>query len=459
MKTNILSFNDFVGKEVEAIGWISRYRKHSKVGFIDLYDKTSRIQVVLTGNLLDISCGLEDLVSIKGIIKKRSTQTINTEQELGKIELLASDIEIISKCTDLPFSINESTSLVDESLRLKYRYLDLRTERMRKNIISRAKMIKAFRNFFDENGFLEIETPALTKGTPEGAREYLVPSRLYPGEGYVLPQSPQQFKQLLMVAGIERYYQLARCFRDEDSRKDRQPEFTQFDIETSFFSQDEVMNLAESAVTSMIRDVFPFLKLPDGKFPIYTYDYVIKKYNSDKPDLRKNPKDPSELAFCWVVDFPMFEIDPTENKISAVHHPFTRPNVKNVGDLDKPEKDLLKIKASAYDLVLNGYEIAGGSLRISDIALQHKVFEILGLKEKEVKTRFGHMLEAFKFSPPPHGGIAFGFDRLVAVLCGESSIREVIAFPKTGEALDLLMGAPSEMANKALKVLHLKKIK
>ncbi len=459
MKIDILTLKTHIGKEVKALGWISRFRKHSKVGFIDLYDRTARIQVVLGKDLLVQDYGLEDLILVKGVIKKRSSQTVNPEQELGKIELVAEAIKIISKCAPLPFNVNENTSTVDESLRLKYRYLDLRTERMRKNIITRAKLASAFRNFFDENGFIEIETPALTKGTPEGAREYIVPSRLYPGEGYVLPQSPQQFKQLLMVAGIERYYQLARCFRDEDLRKDRQPEFTQIDIEMSFCEQDDIMNLAETAVSSVIRKVTPYLKLPAGKFPIYTYDYVMKKYNTDKPDTRKNPNDPNELAFCWVVDSPMFEIGPTENKISAVHHPFTKPKIKSVEDLNKPEKELLKIKALGYDLVLNGYEIAGGSIRISDGVLQHKVFEILGLPESEVQNRFGHMLEAFKFSPPPHGGIAFGFDRLATVLCGETNIREVIAFPKTGEGRDLLMGAPSKISTKSLKVLNLKKIK
>lgn len=459
MKTDITSFKNLIGKEVEVVGWISRIRKHSKVGFIDLYDRSGRIQVVLTGELLNNDNSLEDLVSIKGEIKKRSEQTVNPEQDLGSIELAASEITTISKCTELPFNVNEPTEAVDEALRLRYRYLDLRTERMRKNIVSRARIAKSLRNFFDDNGFVEIETPSLTKGTPEGAREYLVPSRLYPGEGYVLPQSPQQFKQLLMVAGIEKYYQLARCFRDEDSRKDRQPEFTQFDVEASFIDQEEILKLTEAAMVSMVKENFPDLTLPAGKFPVFTYDEVMKKYNSDKPDLRKDPNDPTELAFCWVVDFPMFEIDTTEKKISAVHHPFTRPKVDSLKELDKPEKNLLKIKALAYDLVLNGYEVAGGSQRISDIAMQRKVFEILGLDEKETKTRFGHMLEAFKFSPPPHGGIAIGFDRLVAVLCGETSIREVIAFPKTGEARDLLMGAPSEMSEKALKILNLKKIK
>jgi aspartyl-tRNA synthetase len=459
MKVDIINLKNNPKKMVKVEGWVLRFREHSNVTFIDLYDRSSQIQVILDKQLLKNDFSLEDLISVKGVVKKRSPQNVNPEQELGKIELVAEKIEIISKCAELPFSINENTISVTESLRFKYRYLDLRTKRMRKNMITRSKIVKAFRSYFDDNGFLEVETPALTKGTPEGAREYVVPSRLHSGKGYVLPQSPQQFKQLLMVAGVEKYYQLARCFRDEDSRKDRQPEFTQFDLEMSFCDQEDIIRLVESAVVYMIREVFPYRKLSSKKFPVYTYDHVKKKYKTDKPDLRKNPKDKNELSFCWIVDFPMFEIDSVENSISAVHHPFTKPKIKSIKDLDKPESELLKLKACAYDLVLNGYEVAGGSTRISNNNLQHKIFKILGLSEKEIQTRFGHMLEAFKFSPPPHGGIAFGLDRLVAVLCGESSIREVIAFPKTGDAKDLLMNAPSEMSSEALKALHLKKLK
>lgn len=459
MKTDLTFFKNSVGKEVRAIGWISRIRKHSKVAFIDLYDRSTNIQVVYEGRLLNKNLNLEDLVSVTGIVKKRSLQTVNTDQSMGTIEILASKIKVLSGCLNLPFAINESTSNVDESLRLKYRYLDLRTERLRRNITTRAKIIKFLRNYFDNQGFIEIETPYLTKGTPEGSREYVVPSRLYPGMGYVLPQSPQQFKQLLMVAGFERYYQLARCFRDEDSRKDRQAEFTQFDIEMSFFTQKEIISLIEQAISSLMRELFPYLHLTHEKFPVITYSKAMKKYGSDKPDIRKNREDQNEMGFCWVVDFPMFEIDTTENKISAVHHPFTKPKIRNINELKKPERDLLKIKASSYDLVLNGYEIAGGSLRISDIELQHKVFEILGLKKVDIKSRFGHILEAFRFSPPPHGGIAFGLDRLVSILCNEPNIREVIAFPKTGEALDLLMGAPSQIPNNVFKDLHIKRVK
>jgi aspartyl-tRNA synthetase len=459
MKLEILSLKNHVGKSVEIVGWVFRIRKHSKITFIDLRDRSSRIQVVLENKLINFDSNMEDLLLINGVVKNRSEQTIGKDQELGSIEIEAKSIELISNCSPLPFSVDGDSSTIDESLRLKYRYLDLRTERMRDNLFKRAVLAKSLRNFFDDQGFVEIETPCLTKGTPEGSREYIVPSRLYPGENYVLPQSPQQFKQLLMVAGIEKYYQLARCFRDEDSRKDRQPEFTQFDIEMSFTNQEEIMQLLENSIVSVIQKSFPYLKMSKGKFPIITYDESMKKFGCDKPDLRNNKSDLRELAFCWVVDFPMFEIDKQENKISAVHHPFTMPKINSVKDLNKTEKELLKIKAQAYDLVLNGFEVAGGSIRIADSQLQHRVFEILGISEKETKRRFGHMLEAFHFSPPPHGGIAIGFDRLAAILCGETSIREVIAFPKTSEAKDLLMGSPSETSDESLRVLGLKKIR
>lgn len=459
MKLEIISLKNYIGKNIEVSGWVYRIRKHSKITFVDLRDRSARVQVVLENSLIGFDLGIEDLILIKGIVNKRSEQTISKDQELGYIEIEAKGIEILSKCSALPFDVDGDTLNVDESLRLKYRYIDLRTERMRGNLFKRAKLASGLRNFFDSEGFIEIETPCLTKGTPEGSREYIVPSRLYLGENYVLPQSPQQFKQLLMVAGVEKYYQLARCFRDEDSRKDRQPEFTQFDIEMSFVTQEEVMQLLEKAVVSIIHNEFPYMKIPPGKFPIITYDESMKKYSCDKPDLRKDKSDTTELAFCWIVDFPMFEIDKTENKISAVHHPFTMPKIESIKDLNKPEKDLLKIKAQAYDLVLNGFEVAGGSIRISNSELQHRVFKILGISEEETNRRFGHMLEAFHFSPPPHGGIAIGFDRLAAVLCGETSIREVIAFPKTSEAKDLLMGSPSETSGESLRILGLKRLK
>ncbi|MDD5693365.1 MAG: aspartate--tRNA ligase, partial [Patescibacteria group bacterium] len=309
------------------------------------------------------------------------------------------------------------------------------------------------RDYLNTQDFWEIETPSLTNGTPEGAREYIVPSRLQEGKFYVLTQSPQQFKQLLMVGGIEKYYQIARCFRDEDQRGDRQPEFTQLDMEMSFVGQEDILNLLEKMMISMIKSVFPEKKISATPFPRITYKESIQIYKSDKPDLRKNKKDENELSFCWIIDFPMFEYSDLEKKTVAIHHPFTRPKDEDIELLDKKPLD---VRASAYDLVLNGTELGSGSLRIHESSLQEKVFEILELKRDETKTRFGHMLEAFEYSPPPHGGFAFGLDRLLAVILNQKSIREVIAFPKTGDAKDPLMGAPEVVSEKVLREAHIK---
>jgi aspartyl-tRNA synthetase len=306
----------------------------------------------------------------------------------------------------------------------------------------------------DREGFLEIETPSLTKGTPEGSREFVVPSRLHAGNFYVLPQSPQQFKQLLMVGGVERYFQIARCFRDEDQRGDRQPEFTQLDMEMSFVSQDDVLELNEKMMIDLVREIMPEKKITTAPFPRVTYAESMKKYGNDKPDMRKDKEDQNELAFCWVIDFPMFEKDEA-GKVSAAHHPFCMPNPDDIANLDK---DPFKVRAWSYDLVLNGIELSSGSIRIHQRDLQNKVFEILGLKEEEIKERFGHILEAFEYGAPPHGGMAPGIDRLVMILANEPNIREVIAFPKTGDARDPLMGAPSPLQAKSLKEAHVKVI-
>jgi aspartyl-tRNA synthetase len=302
---------------------------------------------------------------------------------------------------------------------------------------------------------LEIETPILTKGTPEGAREYIVPSRLHPGKFYVLPQAPQQFKQLLMVAGFERYFQIARCFRDEDQRADRQPEFTQLDLEMSFVEEFEVVNLIEELITSLVEELFPKKKISQIPFPRLTFQEVMEKYQSDKPDLRSDKSNPDELAFCFIIGFPLFEISKEEKKIVSVHNPFTAPFDE---DIPKLEQEPLKVRAKQYDLVCNGFELGGGATRIHQRKLQEKIFKILGLEEKEIKVRFGHLLEAFEYGVPPHGGIALGLDRLVAVLLNESTIREVIAFPKTSDAKDLMMGAPSELPDKQLEEAHIKVI-
>lgn len=312
----------------------------------------------------------------------------------------------------------------------------------------RHKIVKLVRDYYDNLGFLEIETPALTKGTPEGAREFIVPARLWPGQFYVLPQSPQQFKQLLMVAGIEKYFQIARCFRDEDTRGDRQAEFTQIDVELSFVSQEEVMRLTEALMLKLIQELYPGKKIAQVPFPRLTYAELMEKYQSDKADLRKNKKDPEELAFHWMIDPPMFKRSEAEKKLVATHHPFTMPNPDDYQQYpDQPEK----WRASSYDLILNGTEIWGGSIRIHSQEMQRKVFSVLGLAEAEIQARFGHLLEAFAYGAPPHGGIAAGLDRIVAILQNEESIREVIAFPKTGDSRDLLMGAPSPISRKALQ--------
>lgn len=457
MKTQLITLKESIEETVTVEGWVYRMRVHPNVAFLDVRDATGILQVAGNPELLPDGLGIEDLVRVSGKVVKRGERYINADQPLGEIELQMTSAKVISASAQTPFVLNQSTAEIDESVRLKYRYLDLRTERMQANLRLRHELAQGFRQHLNEQGFLEIETPMLTKGTPEGAREFLVPSRLYPGEGYVLPQSPQQFKQLLMMSGVEKYYQFARCFRDEDGRKDRQPEFTQIDIEMSFVDRDDVMNLLETAMREVIAKVAPGKKLPEGYFPIMTYDEVMARYQSDKPDIRKDNDDPDELAFLWVVDFPMFERDEETGKLNAMHHPFTAPDIEDIKELDASDEELLKMKTRAYDLVLNGYEVGGGSIRISSAELQKRVLQALGVDDQDIQDRFGHLLEALTFSPPPHGGVAVGYDRLVAILAGEPNIREVMAFPKTGESKDLLMGSPSDLTDDQLKEVGLKK--
>lgn len=336
---------------------------------------------------------------------------------------------------------------------MKYRYLDIRRERMKKNLILRDRVVSFIRKYLHEKDFIEIETPILTKSTPEGARDYVVPSRMYPGKFYALPQSPQQYKQLLMVAGIERYFQIPRCFRDEDTRGDRQPEFTQLDLEMSFTTEEEVLGLIEDLYISMVKTVCPEKRITKMPFPRLPHKEVMEKYGTDKPDLRENKNDPDELAFLFVVDFPAFEWKEEEKRWDAVHHPFTAPKTKDPEEL---KRDPGKHLAEQYDFVLNGYEIGGGSIRIHDPKLLEAVFEIMGHAKEDIRKKFGHMLEAFEYGVPPHGGMAPGIDRFVMILAGEPNIREVIAFPKTGDARDLMMDSPSELDPRQLKELHLR---
>ncbi len=448
---------DKVGQEVLVSGWVNTRRDHGKIVFIDLRDMSGLLQVIFVPGskayekIADVRP--EWVISISGKINSRPEKMKNNKLPTGGVEMEAVDIEILNPAKTPPFEIDKDTSNVDEELRLKYRYLDLRSDRMSKNITLRHDAIKFIREFLYKENFREIETPYLTKSTPEGAREYIVPARLYPGEFYVLPQSPQQFKQLLMIGGIERYFQIARCFRDEDQRGDRQPEFTQLDLEMSFVEQEDILNLIEKLMVELVEKITPEKTIVQKPFPRITYVESMKKYDSDKPDLRKNKNNKNELAFAWIVDAPLFKYSKSEKKLVSSHHPFTMPQKEDLKLLDsQPEK----VRAYAYDLVLNGFEIAGGSIRIHIREIQDKIFNLLGVSEEEKNRRFGHMLDAFEYGAPPHGGIAPGIDRIVTILAGEEVIREAMAFPKTGDARDAMMGAPSAVSEKQLYDVHIR---
>ncbi|HOF50437.1 MAG TPA: aspartate--tRNA ligase [Candidatus Colwellbacteria bacterium] len=450
-----------IGEEVELKGWVHARRDHGKLIFIDLRDRSGLVQLVFTPGITGYgeaqNLRLEWVIGIKGTVAERPEAMVNSEIETGRIEIQVKEFEVISEAKTPPFEIDTDGREISEDVRMKYRYLDLRRKRMAENMRNRNKIIRYMRDFLAKKDFVEIETPIISKSTPEGARDYLVPSRVYPGKFYALPQSPQQYKQLLMVAGFERYFQIARCFRDEDSRGDRQPEFTQLDIEMSFVDEKEVMALAEELYLGLVADLYPGKKVrlgSDGRIPVMTYKEAMEKYGSDKPDVRENKNDPDELAFLFVVDFPAFEWKETESRWDAVHHPFTQPKVKNVAEFKEMfKKDPGAIPAKQYDFVLNGYEIGGGSIRIHEPELLEAVFEAMGNDPETVRERFGHMLEAFRYGVPPHGGIAPGIDRFVMVMQNEPNIREVIAFPKTGDGRDLMMDAPSEVDKSQLDEL------
>ena len=457
-RTLISETPKLIGQTVTLAGWAHIRRDHGKLIFIDLRDLSGIIQLVIIPDKEEAYKAAKDVRSefvleVEGLVKARPGGAANEKIATGGVELEVERLTVLNQAKALPFEVSKDTKDINEELRLKYRYLDLRTERMKNNTIMRYKIVKFMRDYCDTQGFIEVETPALTKGTPEGSREFIVPSRLHKGKFYVLPQSPQQFKQLLMVAGLEKYFQIARCFRDEDQRGDRQPEFMQLDMEMSFIEQEDIIRIIEGLMIELIKNLYPEKKIAQIPFPRLTWDEAMKKYNSDKPDLRKNKEDPNELALEWVVDFPMFSRD-KEGNLGAEHHPFTSPKAEDMPTLESnPEK----VRANAYDIILNGNEIGGGSIRIHDRTIQHRVFQVLGIKEEDIQKRFGHMLDAFTYGAPPHGGIALGIDRIVAILQGEINIREVIVFPKTGEAEDLLMGAPSEIEESQLQELGIKK--
>ncbi|MDK2812493.1 MAG: aspartyl-tRNA synthetase [Petrotoga sp.] len=572
-----LNEND-IDKIVILNGWVDRIRDLGGIIFVLIRDRYGKTQAVFDSSdnnaLYQKALKLKNecVVSIQGKVRLRPEKDRNPNMFTGDVEILATNLEILSESETPPIYVNIEED-ISENLRLKYRYLDLRKERMQRNLILRHKVMKITRDTLSAEGFLEIETPYLTKSTPEGARDFLVPSRLKPGNFYALPQSPQLFKQLLMVSGFDKYFQIARCFRDEDFRADRQPEFTQIDIEQSFVEKEDIFALTEKLIKEIFEKSLNYngLEIP---FQKYTYDEVIKKYGSDKPDLRygmefidlttyfkntetnfiKNGIDKglilkgfivpersnnfsrkkfddltefakeqgstgliwiandkeirsnikkaaakeinilvergimkegdvllaileeadkidkilgqlrikmikeefekeSGFSIIWVTDFPMFSWNEEEQRIVAEHHPFTMPNLDDLAKYDNT--DPLKIKSQSYDLVINGYEIASGSIRIHKQDIQQKVFDILGLSKEEAQEKFGFLLEAFKYGAPPHGGIAIGMDRLVSILVGEDSIKEVIAFPKTASGTDPMTNAPSEVSEKQLEELHL----
>lgn len=446
---------------VKVAGWIHARRDMGRVIFFDLRDKDGLLQIVaVPSDLGDDGYAIanflkpEWVVEIEGVVQKRGERQINESMATGTVELLAKKITVLNESKVPPFELDQDTIQIGEELRLKHRYLDLRSERMAKNMRARNALFQEMRRFMDGEGFIEVETPALSKGTPEGAREFLIPSRLYPGNFYVLPQSPQQFKQLLMTAGVERYYQMAKCFRDEDQRGDRQPEFTQMDMEMSFVDEEDVMDVIERMLIQVVEKLYPNKKIAQKPFPRIPYQEAMEKYGSDRPDIRKNKDDDDELAFCWVVDFPFFERD-DDGKWTFTHNPFSAAKPESHDDLMAKE-NIEKIVAAQYDIVLNGSEIGGGSIRNHNPEALRSVLEIMDMSEEQIEAQFGHMLKAFEYGAPPHGGLAFGMDRIVMILQNEPNIREVIPFPKDGHARDLMMDAPSPMPESALKEVHMK---
>jgi aspartyl-tRNA synthetase len=445
------------GKKVTLYGWVNSRRDHGKIIFLDLRDRTGIVQVVASpkypgAHKTASSISNEDVIRVEGIVNKRPKENINPDLETGQVEVEAKEIKILNTAEQLPFPIDTDGHDIDEEVRLKYRYLDLRRPRLQKTIRLRSNLVQFAREYLFANDFVEIETPLLTKSTPEGSRDFIVPARLQPGKFYALPQSPQQYKQLLMVAGFERYFQIARCLRDEDLRADRAFEHTQIDLEMSFVEREDVMSLVEGLAIHVFEKLGA--KIKQKPFPTFRYEEVMKKFGSDKFDLRsEKEKGEDVLAFAWVIDFPFFEKTP-EGAWTYTHNPFSDPVPEHKEAFLKGKIE--GILTNQYDLVCNGVEAAGGSIRSNDPRVLSKVFEVLGYSKADIEKKFGHMLTAFRLGAPPHGGIACGVDRWIMILTKETDLREVVAFPMTAGGRSAVMDAPSEVDPAQLKELGIK---
>ncbi len=456
-RTNILDTTNKVGESVELFGWVNVRRDHGKLIFIDLRDRSGVVQTVFNNMPEAQALRSEFVVHVTGVVAKRPEKLVNPHLPTGAIEIQVSSFEILSEAATPPFPLDTDGYEIDEEARMQYRYLDLRRERMKNNIILRHKISTLVREYLNKHDFVEIETPTLTKTSPEGARDFLVPSRFHPGKFYALPQAPQQYKQLLMIAGFERYYQLAHAFRDEDLRGNRQFEHTQIDLEMSFVTARDVLDVVEGMMIHVAESCGK--RVWKKPFPVFTHEEAMKQFSSDKFDLRENKEDQEVMAFAWVIDFPLFSVEDGsaeggEKTLTFAHNPFSAPKPEHVEKLMKGE-DLESLRANQYDLVCNGVEMASGGVRISDPKVQRKVFEIMGLTPEETEERFGHLIKAYEFGAPPHAGMAPGLDRLVTMIANEPDIREVIAFPVSAKGQTSVMDAPSVVPEKQLKELHL----
>lgn len=459
-RTLVLEALEKVGEEIILQGWVETKRDHGKLTFIDLRDRTGTVQCV--GYQMMGELTTESVIEIRGLVKARPERMVNAEQKTGSIEIEVKEYEVLNKAKELPIPVSGDGKEIHEEVRLKYRYLDLRRPRMNMALRKRSDFIQALREYLFAEDFVEVETPMLTKSTKEGARDFIVPSRFQEGKFYALPQSPQQYKQLLMTAGVERYFQVARCIRDEDLRADRGFEFTQLDLEMSFVQQEDVMNTVESMVKHAVAKVGGVLK--DETFPVFTYEEAIQKYGADKFDIRsEEEKAEGVLAFAWVVRFPFFkkvdtadiaEVRDGKSGWTFTHNPFSAPLPEYL-EQHLEQKNIGEIITSQYDLVCNGYEAGGGSIRAHDPEVLRTTFKIMGYSDAEITDSVGHMLEAFEVGTPPHGGIALGLDRLAMILANETSLKEAIAFPMTSSGRTAVMDAPSPVSDEQLKELHI----